>query len=150
MERRDVWWDEIVEQRIREARDQGAFDDLPGYGKPLKLDDNERGEDWIGNRMLREAGLLPEWLQLRKDIYYLRPGVLSALHAYRTHAIAFRDGHRVSLARLRELEQRYVELAREINRKIDLHNLRCPSIDLEIPRFMEDAIQRERRRLRLY
>jgi hypothetical protein len=42
------------------------------------------------------------------------------------------------------LEERYTERAREINKKIDEHNFRCPSISLEIPRFQEDLIRRRR------
>ena len=30
----------IAEQRIREACERGAFDSLPGAGKPLELEDN--------------------------------------------------------------------------------------------------------------
>lgn len=31
---------ELTERRIDEARRQGAFDDLPGSGRPLGLDDD--------------------------------------------------------------------------------------------------------------
>jgi hypothetical protein len=33
-------WDAIVEAKIAEAQSAGAFDDLPGAGKPLNLDDD--------------------------------------------------------------------------------------------------------------
>jgi hypothetical protein len=36
-------------------------------------------------------------------------------------------------------EETYRKAATAINAKIDLHNLRCPSIMLEIARFREDA-----------
>lgn len=33
-------FDDLIERRIEEARRQGAFDDLPGSGRPLELDDD--------------------------------------------------------------------------------------------------------------
>ncbi len=60
----------IAEQKITEAIKAGEFDNLPGQGKPLLLDD-----DWYGpsrNRLafkiLKNAGYLPLTLQLRKEI----------------------------------------------------------------------------------
>ena len=32
--------DAIAEERIARARDAGEFDDLPGAGRPLELDDD--------------------------------------------------------------------------------------------------------------
>ena len=53
--------DELVERRIREARRQGAFDDLPGHGRPLELDDDRLvPEDVrVAMRILKNAGVLP-------------------------------------------------------------------------------------------
>lgn len=60
----------IAEQRIREAQDQGAFDRLPGAGKPLELeDDSHVPEDLrMGYKLLRNAGYLPPELEERKEI----------------------------------------------------------------------------------
>ena len=33
-------FDALVEKHVREAQSQGVFDDLPGAGTPLKLDDD--------------------------------------------------------------------------------------------------------------
>jgi hypothetical protein len=35
-----VSWDAIIEAKIAEAQRAGVFDDLPGAGKPLDLDDD--------------------------------------------------------------------------------------------------------------
>lgn len=63
----------IVEEKIREAQRNGDFDDLPGKGKPLDL------EDWsfmpkelrIGYHILKNAHVLPPEAELRKEIYTL-------------------------------------------------------------------------------
>lgn len=135
------WWDSLIEDRVKSAQRKGLFENLRGQGKPLNLDEGS-GEEWLANHLLKEAGVLPEWLQLRKEIHAERPAVLAALREYREKARVLdpRDpGHAAILARL---EEQYVARATEINKKIDLHNLRCPSIAHEWPRFREDALRR--------
>lgn len=60
----------IAEQRIQEAQDQGAFDHLPGAGKPLDMeDDSHVPEDLrMAYKLLRNAGYLPPELEERKEI----------------------------------------------------------------------------------
>ena len=62
--------DQLAEQRIHEAAGQGAFDDLPGAGQPLSLDDDAAvpAELRTAYRLLKNAGYLPPELQLRRDI----------------------------------------------------------------------------------
>ena len=63
----------IAEERILEAQRAGAFDDLPGKGKPLHLEDlNWVPEDLrIGYIVLRNAHVLPPEAELLKDIHTL-------------------------------------------------------------------------------
>jgi hypothetical protein len=62
--------DRLAEQRIREAQQQGAFDDLPGTGQPLHLDDDSAVPPELRSayRLLKNAGYLPPELQLRREI----------------------------------------------------------------------------------
>ena len=62
--------DKLAEQRIREAAVQGAFDDLPGAGQPLQLDDDAAvpAELRSAYRLLKNAGYLPPEVQLRREI----------------------------------------------------------------------------------
>ena len=61
----------IAEERIREAQRAGAFDNLPGKGKPLDLEDlSWVPEDLrIGYLVLKNAHVLPPEAQLLKDIH---------------------------------------------------------------------------------
>jgi len=61
----------IAEERILEAQRAGAFDDLPGKGKPLQLEDlNWVPEDLrIGYMVLKNAHVLPPEAELLKDIH---------------------------------------------------------------------------------
>lgn len=60
-----------VERQIREAQARGAFDDLPGAGKPLNLADSRDPDWWVKGLIERErldlTGALPGPLQLRKE-----------------------------------------------------------------------------------
>lgn len=60
----------IVEQRILEAQERGEFDNLPGHGKPLHLeDDSNVPEDLrIAYKILKNADCLPPEIQERKEI----------------------------------------------------------------------------------
>jgi hypothetical protein len=66
-------FEKLVEKRIQEAYDNGEFDNLPGKGKPLNLEDlSGIPEDLrMGFKVLKNAGVLPEEMQLKKEIYNL-------------------------------------------------------------------------------
>lgn len=55
---------------IRRAMQEGAFDNLPGKGKPLNLEVNpHEPEEWrLTYRMLHSNGYTLPWLELRKEI----------------------------------------------------------------------------------
>ena len=63
----------IAEERIIDAQRAGAFDDLPGKGKPLQLEDlSWVPEDLrIGYHILKNAHVLPPEAELMKDIHTL-------------------------------------------------------------------------------
>ncbi|MDD2966730.1 MAG: DUF1992 domain-containing protein [Desulfovibrionaceae bacterium] len=60
----------IAEQRIAEAQQQGAFDNLAGAGKPLQLeDDSAIPEDLrMAYKVLKNSGYVPEEIAQRKEI----------------------------------------------------------------------------------
>ena len=63
----------IAEQRILEAQRKGEFDNLPGKGKPLELEDLSwvPEELRIGYHVLKNAHVLPPEAELLKDIHTL-------------------------------------------------------------------------------
>lgn len=62
--------DRIVEKRIKEAAERGDFDDLPGQGVPLKLDDDAMipPELRMAYRILRNAGFVPPEVMALREI----------------------------------------------------------------------------------
>jgi hypothetical protein len=61
---------QIAEEKIREAQTRGEFDNLPGKGKPLNLDeDNHVPEELkIAYKILKNSGYIPPELELQKEI----------------------------------------------------------------------------------
>lgn len=59
-----------AERRIQEAQKQGAFDNLPGEGRPLNIEDDSAvpAELRMAYKVLKNAGYLPPELQDRKEI----------------------------------------------------------------------------------
>ena len=60
----------IAEQRIKEAQERGDFDNLPGEGEPLDLqDDRNIPEDLrLAHKILKNADCLPPELEEKKEI----------------------------------------------------------------------------------
>jgi hypothetical protein len=65
-----VSWDSWIDQSIREAQEQGQFDELPGAGKPLP--DQGAGYDpdwWVKSLIEREnLSILPPALAIRGKV----------------------------------------------------------------------------------
>ena len=59
-----------VEEIIRRAIEEGKFEELPGKGKPLNLDENPYEDpDWrMAHHVLRNAGFSLPWIETRREI----------------------------------------------------------------------------------
>jgi hypothetical protein len=65
-----ISWESFVERQIREAQDVGAFDNLPGFGKPLaELDEPEDDLWWVKSLLKREKlSILPPSLEILRTV----------------------------------------------------------------------------------
>ena len=63
-------FEKIVEERIRQSQKNGEFDNLPGAGKPLQLEDLSRiPEDLrLAYKMLKNADCVPPEIEIKKEI----------------------------------------------------------------------------------
>lgn len=67
---------ERVEARVRAAEATGAFDDLPGAGKPLpRCDDPENA---VLNRIIKESGAVPDIVAVSPEMARLRAALRNA------------------------------------------------------------------------
>jgi len=81
-------FDKIAEKKIREAIDNGEFDDLPGKGKPLQLEDDRHlpQDIRLAHKILKNADCLPPELEIRKEIFTIEElldGVTDTKEKYR-------------------------------------------------------------------
>lgn len=63
-------WHFIAERKIREALEDGAFEQLEGAGKPLDLSENpfEDPSVRMAHRLLKNNGFAPEWIMEAREI----------------------------------------------------------------------------------
>lgn len=78
-----------VEDMIREARERGEFDNLKGRGKPLDHSDyfSQPEELRLAHHVLRNAGFVPEQVELRRMIGELRARLANATDADQRQAL---------------------------------------------------------------
>ncbi len=73
-------WETLTERLIREAQEDGAFDDLPDHGRPLSLDeDRYAGDMAMANHVLRNAGAAPPWIETDKEVRHHLDAIESLL-----------------------------------------------------------------------
>ena len=66
-------FERIAEAKIVAGIERGEFDDLPGAGRPLELEDLSHVPAHMraGYKLLRNAEVLPPEAELRREIYSL-------------------------------------------------------------------------------
>ena len=113
-------WESLVERQIREAMEDGAFDELPYRGVPIPLDDDSAaGERALGFRVLRNAGGAPPWIEADKEVREL----LGRRDAQLARAAAAGSS---PLARARS-RRAFERVVAEANRAIERLNAEAPT-----------------------
>lgn len=82
-------FEKLIESRIKQAQEKGAFENLPGSGQPLHLEDDRHiPEDLrMAHKVLKNADCLPPEVQLHKEIRTtedLLAGMTDTVQKYRT------------------------------------------------------------------
>ena len=129
-----------VNKQIEEAMERGEFSDLPGKGKPLKLDANPflTPQTRMANRLLKENGFSPRWVELEKEIKKEKAQlekVFINLKARRERLAVIVQQYphrRGAISRTFEQERaraiaQYSEKLENLNRKIQRVNLLMPT-----------------------
>lgn len=135
-------WESAVERIIREAMEEGEFDDLEGKGLPLDLSENpfEDPEMRMAHRLLRNNRVVPPWIEERKE-------VLAEIELMRSNLA--RDWERFEVAKgaegrlgpqvaVEEWQRALADFRRQVttlNRRIALYNLKAPSAAFHHPQL---------------
>jgi DnaJ family protein C protein 28 len=115
-------WEGIAERKIREVIEAGAFDNLPGKGKPIPIDHNpfEDPSLWMAHHLLRVNGFRPAWIEEAFEID-------RAFTSLRTDLESARRRHAANTPSWQRALDGFRQQAAELNRRILTYNLKSPS-----------------------
>lgn len=127
-----------IEDHIQKAIREGAFDNLPNKGKPLRLDDDTHVDpEWrLANHMLKSSGFTLPWIEKRQELLgALEIGRANLKRTWEWRNRALTDGQPYTQV---EAEwQRSVDAFRGeitgLNAKIKTYNLEVPSDRFQLP-----------------
>lgn len=121
-------WQRLAEERIREAIEAGAFDRLPGAGRPLELEERNpyEGARRAAYLLLKDADMAPRWIELdqevRREADRLRRELRRVHHRHGNEGLFWE--HAV---------ERFRKRVERLNAKVHLRNHLAP--DSVAPRF---------------
>jgi hypothetical protein len=121
-----------IEEIMLKAIKQGAFDNLKGKGKPLKMENNPYVEPgWqLAYAMLKENGFAPAWVEDRQDIEnQLTEARIALARTWKWMQSAAERGDPPELAAAEwaKAQKHFRDLVEEINTKIKAYNLKIPT-----------------------
>lgn len=121
-----------IEEIIRRAMEEGQFDDLPGKGQPLQLDQNPHQDpEWrAAYNVLKSGGFSLPWIELLREIEtQIQAARISLARSWEWHQSQQSGSN--SSSQVENEWQRAVESFREniaeINQKIRAYNLQVPN-----------------------
>lgn len=134
-----------IEELMRQALAEGKFDNLPGKGKPLRLDEANPYADpeWeLAYHILKESGFSLPWIEtiheIERDIEKARKELQRAWKWRLIYLSADVPDEKASAEWVRALEAFSVKLP-ALNQRIRDYNLQVPN-----PRFQRPVLSYER------
>jgi len=117
----------ITEKKLREAIENGEFDDLPGKGEPIDLKENpfEDPDLRVVHRLLRNAGFAPAWIEERKDID--AELVTAQRKLSRAWELFGEGGKAQSELEWERSAKEFREQVTELNQRVRIYNLKTPA-----------------------
>ena len=129
-----------VDEQISRAIEKGEFDNLPGKGKPLNLEENPfEDPQWrTAYSLLRNSAFTLPWIGTRKEIENdLSQARHTLLRTWKWHQRMLKTDHSTPEIKA-EWERALQEFGARIealNKRILVYNLEVPSNLLQIPQF---------------
>lgn len=129
-------WTDIVEEHIREAQERGEFDNLPGAGKPLVIDDNPAaGSKALAYSLMKANNVAPPEIALGHEVdddLAHAEALMGALRRWRDHLTqrritAFASERRAYHALRARTERQVAATLLEAHSKVLSLNIIAPS-----------------------
>lgn len=117
-----------IDDIIRKAMEEGAFDNLRGKGQPMDLDENPYLDpSWqMAYHLLKENGFAPQFIEMRQEIEGQLAAARSALvrsWVWRQQAL---EAGEDAYTEWKTARQRFEASVVELNAKIRNYNLSVP------------------------
>ena len=131
-------FDKLVENKIREAQEQGVFDNLARKGQLDFEDESSVPEDMrLAMRMLKSQGLTPDWIEqdkgMRKKLDDARVALARSWNWRKQKLAQTADpSERAHVDdEWRRARDRFEVVVKELNAEIFTFNLRAPSLTVQ-------------------
>lgn len=114
-----------LDKIIREAREQGAFDNLPGKGHPLQWQDESMipEDQRLAQRVIKNSGFTLSWIEMGQEL----DREYEALRRELEMARAAHAQGRLDPAGWKAAQETFTGKTRTLNRRIIGYNLRVPN-----------------------
>lgn len=151
-------WQSAIDRALQKAYEEGQMSNLPGEGKPLKLDEdsNTPEELKLAYRMLKEQGFAPDWIMQGRELDDQRARLMANIErgakAYRG---ALAGAERLPAQREERVrrandawalaKQTFQQAAKKFNQQVTTYNLKVPqgvthkaliNVDRELARLL--------------
>jgi DnaJ family protein C protein 28 len=133
-----------VEEEIRRAMQEGKFDNLPGMGKPIHLqDDPFEDPEWrMAYHVLRSSGYTLPWIEARRtleaDLEQARLA-LKRTWEWRQTALEESQPPRFVLAVWDQAVHLFRQRIEKYNQDIQSYNLQAPHTRFHLPRLSVES-----------
>ena len=123
-----------IEEIIRQAIQEGKFDDLPGKGKPLNLDQNpQQDPEWrVAHHLLKSSGFSLPWIELLGEINNNLQQARDSL-ARSWVWLQSEYGGQLNTVEWQASLELFELRAQAINEQIRTYNLEVPTLRFQIP-----------------
>lgn len=121
-----------IEEHIRRAMEAGEFDNLPGQGKPIDLDDNPLADpEWrTAYHMLKSNGFTLPWIETRREIdagIQAARAVLGRAWEWRRSALKARRPAGFVESEWERAVEAFQSQVQALNRQVFAYNLQAPA-----------------------
>ena len=117
----------LIDEQIQDAIRKGQFANLPGAGKPLKLEDESHVPESLrmAHKILRDNDYVPEWIVQSQELDAAREKLIADIHS------AANNPRAALLESLREAVKKHNSRVLTYNLKVPKGVVHKPYLDFE-------------------
>lgn len=122
------FWREMARNKIDQAIRSGEWDNLPGKGKPLQLEDDSDVPEHLrlANKVLRDANVTPPWIDELRE-----------LNEHRLQVLALREKTFAKARDIRSRNEEITPLLQQWQDAMQIYNKQVTSFEVTAPRGAE-------------